>query len=458
MRAWLLASVLGLVFTVSTAPDGAHAATPPPLGSSIAPVVLSVAVVPEIVAYGGSAKLNGRLTVVGEGVSGASLVIAAAADGEPAAEATTVTTDEDGAFTVTVITPRGVARTVYSVTFAGTSELAPVVAETTVRSQLGLAAPAAPISVGRATRFTTTGSLEPGDTTTDVKILCYRRESGAWVLRKTATAAVRAGGAGTATYSLRLGLAAGSWRLRALAVGGEYAPTRSRASTTIRVGSSADLPIWNRDGILTLPERMAKRRNAAQLIIARGSRLGSRTGTVYLFQYRAGDWVRVASMGARFGKRGLTNGRTRRSGTLTTPTGIWRMPRYVFGRRATPPSRTSIAYRRITWRSWWSAEKGSTYNRWVESSRRFRGEHLADYPVQYEYAVSTGYNARPNQRVYGRGTAIFLHVHGSGYTAGCVSLDRRDMLRVFRWLDSTKKPAFAIGTRRTGTATCITRY
>jgi L,D-peptidoglycan transpeptidase YkuD (ErfK/YbiS/YcfS/YnhG family) len=331
-------------------------------------------------------------------------------------------------------------------------------AETTVQSRFSLSAPAAPISVGRLSRFTTSGSVAPASGATDVRVRCYRRESGAWVLRKTLAATVHADGAGAATYTLRLRLGTGRWRLRALATGGEYAPTLSRRSDLIRVGATADRPIWNRDGVLTLPERMASRRNATQLIIATGSRLGSRSGRLYLFEYRRGDWVRVASMGARFGKRGLTDGRTRRSGTLTTPTGIWRMPRYVFGRRATPPSGMKIAYRRITWRSWWSAERGSTYNRWVESRYRVYGEHLADYPVQYEYAASTGYNAWPNRSIYGRGSAIFLHVHGSGYTAGCVSLARSDMVRVFRWLDSTKKPAFAIGTRRTGTATCIRRY
>ena len=38
------------------------------------------------------------------------------------------------------------------------------------------------------------------------------------------------------------------------------------------------------------------------------------------------------------------------------------------------------------------------------------GEHLINYTRTYEYALSTGYNAKPNTSVYGRGTGIFLHV------------------------------------------------
>jgi L,D-peptidoglycan transpeptidase YkuD (ErfK/YbiS/YcfS/YnhG family) len=39
-----------------------------------------------------------------------------------------------------------------------------------------------------------------------------------------------------------------------------------------------------------------------------------------------------------------------------------------------------------------------------------------------------------------RGGGIFLHVNGSGATAGCVSLRWADMAKVLRWLDPERKP------------------
>jgi L,D-peptidoglycan transpeptidase YkuD (ErfK/YbiS/YcfS/YnhG family) len=224
------------------------------------------------------------------------------------------------------------------------------------------------------------------------------------------------------------------------------------------VGPTADAPIWNRDGVTTIPETMSSRLNARQLVVVTAARLGSRDGMLRLYEYRDGDWLRVMSVRARLGRRGLTDGATRRAGTLTTPTGIWRLPDYGFGTHAAGPEGMKLAYRKIRRTSWWSSERNSTYNTWVETTRRVYGEHLADYPVEYEYAISSGYNARPNPQVYGRGAGIFLHVLGSGYTAGCVSVARADMARLLVLLDPERRPACAIGTRVSGSRTSITAY
>ena len=39
-----------------------------------------------------------------------------------------------------------------------------------------------------------------------------------------------------------------------------------------------------------------------------------------------------------------------------------------------------------------------------------------------------------------RGSAIFLHINGSGSTAGCVSLGRTNLINVLKWLGPVKKP------------------
>jgi L,D-peptidoglycan transpeptidase YkuD (ErfK/YbiS/YcfS/YnhG family) len=205
------------------------------------------------------------------------------------------------------------------------------------------------------------------------------------------------------------------------------------------------------------PAQMSYVGSARQLIVITGAQMGSRNGTLRFFQLEPGGWVCTMTVSARFGKRGLVDGNRRRSGTKTTPTGIWKMPGFVFGYAKRAPTGGKMRYRKITRRSWWSYKRGRTYNQW-KSARRWPGEHLYRVRPQYEYAVSTGYNARPNRVKYGRGTAIFLHIRGHGYTAGCVAIARKDMIRVCRLLNPAKKPACAVGTLKRGTRTSIWEY
>lgn len=197
--------------------------------------------------------------------------------------------------------------------------------------------------------------------------------------------------------------------------------------------------------------------DAQQVIVATGSKLGAKYGTLRFFDYVSGAWVCTMTVPARFGKRGLMDGNRRWAGNKTTPTGLWKMPDYVFGYRKSAPSGTKMKYRRISGRTWWSSKRGSTYNKW-KRARRWPGEHLYGIVPQYYLAVSTGYNAAPNRVKYGRGTAIFLHVKGRGLTSGCVAISRSDMIKVCRLLNPKKRPAFAIGTLKRGAKTSIWAY
>ncbi|MGZ5848754.1 MAG: L,D-transpeptidase family protein, partial [Ramlibacter sp.] len=234
--------------------------------------------------------------------------------------------------------------------------------------------------------------------------------------------------------------------------------TWSPWSRTITVTAGLDAPIWNRDGVTTIPERMANRLNARQLVVVTAPALGARDGALRLFDYRDGDWVRRLAVRAHLGSNGLIDGLVRHAGSRTTPTGIWRLRDFVFGTHRKAPLGLRMAYRHITRHSWWSAARNATYNTWVESARAVSGEHLADAPVQYEFAFSSGYNASPNPCVYGRGTAIFVHVYAHAYTAGCVALSRASMIRLLGSLDQTRRPACAIGTTRSATRSCIFAY
>jgi L,D-peptidoglycan transpeptidase YkuD (ErfK/YbiS/YcfS/YnhG family) len=199
------------------------------------------------------------------------------------------------------------------------------------------------------------------------------------------------------------------------------------------------------------------------MVIMTGPKLGSTHGTLRIFNLSGSKWKQVMSAPCRFGTYGLVDGNKRKEGSRTTPTGIWWPGTWVWGWHKKAPSGTKMPYRQTTKNVWWSWERNSTYNTWVVSSRKRGGEHLVDVRIQYEFAISTGYNAPPNKVVQGRGTAIFLHVFdppyvNNGLSAGCIGISRANMIRVFRILDPALKPSFAIGTEKSGTPTSIQAY
>ncbi|MFD8932906.1 L,D-transpeptidase family protein [Streptomyces mirabilis] len=207
----------------------------------------------------------------------------------------------------------------------------------------------------------------------------------------------------------------------------------------------------------TLPEQLADTGGGSQLITAQAPREGSTSGTLTWWDRRDGHWVRAGSAAARFGAKGLAEGGSRKQGSNTTPTGLYDLP-FAFGIKAAPAG-TTVRYRRVWEESWWCEDNDSrSYNRWTEprpaDCRASESEHLTAYKTQYAYALVVGFNyERP---VRGRGAGIFLHVHGSGATAGCVSVSEEAMRRVLAWVDPARGPRIAIGTVGGGTA--ITRY
>lgn len=214
----------------------------------------------------------------------------------------------------------------------------------------------------------------------------------------------------------------------------------------------------------TIPEKMARTLyGSTQMVLAVGQDEGATHGTLYVFDKRGPRWVSVLQAPCRFGTYGLHDGLTRVEDSRMTPTGIWDMGSFVFGQHDQPPAGTRMPYRHITADVYWSKQRDATYNTWVSSSSHVSGEHLIGVPIQYEYALSTGYNAPPNQVVQGRGTAIFLHIfdppdYNNGLSAGCVAVSRGDIIRVFQTLDPARRPSFAIGTLTPGSPISIWSY
>jgi L,D-peptidoglycan transpeptidase YkuD (ErfK/YbiS/YcfS/YnhG family) len=214
---------------------------------------------------------------------------------------------------------------------------------------------------------------------------------------------------------------------------------------------------------MTTPERMARLPiGSRQIIVITGAKIGSNSGRLALYNKTGTAWTEVMNVAANFGKNGLVDGEKRRQGNLQTPTGIWTIGTFLFGLHPSPPAGTLMPYRPITADSYWSSVRDSTYNTWV--GHRVSGEHLIDSDPQYEFAFNTGYNSPPNERVIGRGTAIFIHCYEppgntlGKYTHGCIAISRENMIELFTKLDPALNPTCAIGTLAEGSTTSILAY
>ncbi len=139
-----------------------------------------------------------------------------------------------------------------------------------------------------------------------------------------------------------------------------------------------------------------------------------------------GHWQLAMEAYAGYGRNGLRLAEERHEGDGTTPIGSFPIL-FAFGHGENPG--TEMAWRQTSPNSYWSDE-AATYNTWVESPAPMSGEHLRDYTVCYKYAMAIGFNINPV--VFGRGSAIFLHIKNPATwsSSGCVSLEEENMLRL----------------------------
>jgi L,D-peptidoglycan transpeptidase YkuD (ErfK/YbiS/YcfS/YnhG family) len=168
---------------------------------------------------------------------------------------------------------------------------------------------------------------------------------------------------------------------------------------------------------------------------------------------RGGHWHRqLQTADGRIGYGGLVVGRRRHQGTGTTPLGTYGLLS-TFGMHRRDP-RWDLRYRKVRRGDYWVEDNGSRYyNRYRNKSQggfRWRlppsapnsSERLLDFRQQYEWSIVTSFN---RNQVRHRGAGIFLHVNGSGATAGCVSAPRPFIRALMFRLDPHRRPVIAVG-------------
>ncbi|AVZ77565.1 hypothetical protein SLUN_20730 [Streptomyces lunaelactis] len=186
--------------------------------------------------------------------------------------------------------------------------------------------------------------------------------------------------------------------------------------------------------------------NSTQLITVKAS--GS-YATVTAWAKGPSGWKAVISDSGRVGSNGVVDGAARRQSTYTTPSGTYTITE-GFGVES---SGTAMPYTRVNSSHWWVQDPESKFynSMHTEAGADFpltesgeRGsEHLINYPTQYAKALVINFNRWP--ATPGRGAGIFLHVNGSGATAGCVSVPRSTMDRIMAWIQPGAHPRIAIG-------------
>ncbi len=217
-------------------------------------------------------------------------------------------------------------------------------------------------------------------------------------------------------------------------------------------------------GSTTLPERLTHIGDSRQVVVV--TTRDWNTSYAKLQTWRkttAGEWTRVvAPIPARVGWNGVRRAANRKQNTGTTPAGTFAL---LSGFGLDKPSGVDLPYRRVDENDWWPYDPTDpkTYN--VLQPHRVKhakwrtdwAERLASYRRQYRYAVVLDYNLpsgvtwRNGQRIARvpadttAGGGIFLHVNGSGATAGCISIPRDQMRTVLKWLDPSLDPVIVIG-------------
>lgn len=186
--------------------------------------------------------------------------------------------------------------------------------------------------------------------------------------------------------------------------------------------------------------------DAEQVITVVAAAPGDTTAELTAYERTADGWVQTyGPWTADIGAQGFAPAGEKREGDDRTPTGAYDLD-FAFGVLADPGTR--LDYRRITSESivWDDDPASSRYNQWVDTSTQAAGadpEPMYNQPV-YDHGVVIDYN---HDATPGLGSAIFLHVTRGGSTAGCVAVDKEDLVELMRWLDPAKRPRIVMGTR-----------
>lgn len=171
------------------------------------------------------------------------------------------------------------------------------------------------------------------------------------------------------------------------------------------------------------------------LVFAVADAYGSSYATVTECAKRGGRWHSILRTPGRVGSKGYAPPGEKREGDGRTPSGSYSIDR-AFG-LGDPGTRLRYHKLRKSNECWGSTIGTPEYNRYFHGTCRDTDEDLVKIAKagQYRQAAVINYNRPPDSPIrQGYGSAIFLHINGSGATAGCVSVPESDVRFILRTL------------------------
>jgi len=169
-----------------------------------------------------------------------------------------------------------------------------------------------------------------------------------------------------------------------------------------------------------------------QMILVEQSVAEVSTGTLFLLvKNEKGEWQEQLQCKALLGKNGIDKVR---EGDKRTPSGDFGFL-MAFGAKVDPGS--LVPYTKLTNTMYLCGDK-EYYNQLIDVSKlehRCGGnsEHMLSYVPQYNYGLFIDYN---KERIFGKGSAIFLHCFGSyPFTLGCISVAEDNMVKILKTVD-----------------------
>lgn len=140
-------------------------------------------------------------------------------------------------------------------------------------------------------------------------------------------------------------------------------------------------------------------------------------------------------MPCTIGRGGVCAASDKREGDGCTPLGVWPIRAVLLRPGKADPAGLRLPWRWLREGDGWSDDPADpAYNRPVHLPRGFSAENLLREDDAYDVIVVLGHNDSPP--VPGQGSAIFLHLSEGRPTAGCVAVEREDMLRLLPLLAS----------------------
>ena len=134
-------------------------------------------------------------------------------------------------------------------------------------------------------------------------------------------------------------------------------------------------------------------------------------------------------MACTIGRSGACPAADKREGDGCTPTGAWPVRAVLLRPGKVSATGIALPWRWIRASDGWSDDPADpAYNRPVRLPRAFSAESLIRSDDAYDIIVILGHNDAPPVR--GQGSAIFFHLSEGRPTAGCVAVERADMLRL----------------------------